>query len=847
MKTRLLIFLGALFIAVQMVAQDFDFTALDSSYVTCTTGSYYSPYLKQGVEPGRHTIITEQGFDSMVPNLPMIPPGATRSMRLGNHEVGAEGEAIIYDVLVTEDKAILVLNYAAVMQNSDHIPTRQPRFMLDILDSEGFDLDYLCGSFDFIASRQLGWEGDDPMWKDWTTIGLDLSDYIGSRIRIRLTNRDCAEKGHYGYAYFTLDFMSRDIKSTQCGDVATNTYVAPAGFNYKWTTAQDTTKVLSTTQTFEVPMDFTEYICTMSQIGKDYCRFSLRFIAEARYPVSKFQSKISRGYVDTLYLKNTSFVSRDGINPKAIHEPVDSAVWDLGDGRVLPVTDSVLSVVYARDGRYTVTLRSYLRGGICFDEQSQTFEIVGREKHIHLNKSICSGDYYDFNGRYLTESGHYVDTIHKDQYLEVHNLNLTINDAYHFVEHAFICRGDKYNFRGHILTKPGVYADTLISSTGCDSIYKVILNIVPVYVLESEATICDVESYYFRGKKLRHEGVYYDTLFTGEGCDSIYKLKLNVLPTSHVDTIYTQMCLNDTVYFGRQVITQSGVYYDTVAVDSIHCGLRVLVLEAVHPTSIVEARVEDLCADDEIYLVTYNYRGPEPISYSLYYDEKAKSQGFVDVIDRPYNGFIYDSLPHLFETAFQYVRPDYYTVGIEIKNGICNDTIYRYTIPLLVRYPSWLLEQKWNDVVAILNEENNGGYRFSSYEWYRNGDLVQRTNRSYLYIPDGMQPGDVIEAHLIREGEDYAIPTGAISIVNNAEKQESDKPVLITFDEQKRVRIQSERSGYYHIYTLSGQLIDSDICHEGETILPDHAVSRGIYFVRVELSDGSIHTQSVIL
>lgn len=847
MKTRLLIFLGALFIAVQMVAQDFDFTALDSSYVTCTTGSYYSPYLKQGVEPGRHTVITEQGFDSMVPSLRMIPPGATRSVRLGNPGVGAEGEAIIYDVLVTEDKAILVLNYAAVMQNSDHIPTRQPRFMLDILDSEGFDLDYLCGSFDFIASRQLGWEGDDPMWKDWTTIGLDLSDYIGSRIRIRLTNRDCAEKGHYGYAYFTLDFMSRDIRSTQCGDVATNTYVAPAGFNYKWTTAHDTTKVLSTTQTFEVPMDFTEYICTMSQIGKDYCRFSLRFIAETRYPVSKFQSKISRGYVDTLYLKSTSFVSRDGINPKAIHEPVDCAVWDLGDGRVVPVTDSVLSVVYARDGHYTVTLRSYLRGGICFDEQSQTFEIVGREKHIHLNKSICSGDYYDFNGRYLTESGYYVDTIHKDQYLEVYNLNLTINDAYHFVEHAFICRGDKYNFRGHILTKPGVYADTLISSTGCDSIYKVILNIVPVYVLESEATICDVESYYFRGKKLRHEGIYYDTLFTGEGCDSIYKLKLNVLPTYRVDTIYTQMCLNDTVHFGGQVLTQSGVYYDTVAVDSIHCGLRVLVLEAVHPTSIVKASVEDLRADDEIYLVTYNYRGPEPISYSLYYDEKAKSQGFVDVIDRPYNGFIYDSLPHLFETAFQYVRPDYYTVDIEIKNGICNDTIYRYTIPLLVRYPSWLLEQKWNDVVAILNEENNGGYRFSSYEWYRNGDLVQRTNRSYLYLPDGMQPGDVIEAHLIREGEDYAIPTGAISIVNNAEKQESDKLVLITFDEQKRVRIQSERSGYYHIYTLSGQLIDSDICHEGETILPDHAVSRGIYFVRVELSDGSIHTQSVIL
>ena len=37
----------------------------------------------------------------------------------------------------------------------------------------------------------------------------------------------------------------------------------------------------------------------------------------ARLSVAKFQSKVSRGYVDTLYLKNVSFVSRDGINPKA--------------------------------------------------------------------------------------------------------------------------------------------------------------------------------------------------------------------------------------------------------------------------------------------------------------------------------------------------------------------------------------------------------------------------------------------------------------------------------------------------------------------------------------------------
>ena len=847
MRSRLFILFSIMLATISMMAQGFDFAALDSSYVTCTTGGYYHPYSSKGVVPGRHTVITEQGFDSIIPSLQLMPSGATRSVRLGNSAVGAEGEAIIYDILVTEERSILLLSYAAVMQNPDHVATRQPRFSLDILDSKGKNLDYLCGAFDFVASDKLGWQGSDPMWKDWTTVGLDLSNYVGSRIQVRLTNRDCAEKGHYGYAYFTLDFMSCNIQSTQCGAAGTNTYVAPAGFNYKWARANNPLKVLSTDQTFEAPMDFTEYICTLSQIGKEYCFFTIHFVAEPLYPVARFEHTISRGCADTLFLRNTSFISNDGINPKKHYEACDSAVWDLGDGREIPATDAELAVVYARSGRYTITLRAYMQGGKCVDAVSQTIDVVGRERHIHRHKTICMGDYFDFNGRYLTESGRYTDTIRNGKCLEVHTLDLAVNNTYKFREHAFICKGDQYNFRGTLLTKSGIYRDTLISTQGCDSIYELILNLVPAYIIASEATICDVESYNFRGKKLRHAGIYYDTLSTGNGCDSIYRLKLNVLPTHRADTTYMQICINDTIHFGSHVITQSGIYHDTIAIDSVHCGIRTLVLEVVHPTSIVEATAESVCADDGIYMVNYTYLGPEPVSYSLYYDTKAKSQGFVDVIDRPYDGHIYDYLPHSVEAPYQYVRPDHYTVVIEIKNDICNDTLYRYTMPLLIRYPSWIFEQKWNDVVTLFNERKNGGYRFSAYEWHRNGQLVEDANRSYLYLPDQMQPGDIIEAYLTREGEDYAIPTCPLSIVDNIDKQETEVPVLISFDNQNRVQFNSKRSGRYHIYTMSGQLLESDYYYEGETTLNFGSVPRGLYFMRFELSDGTIYTQSVIL
>lgn len=845
MKRQIYILIISLLVSVQLVAQVFDFTALDSSYVTCTTGGYYSPYFYQGVVPGRHTVITEQGYDSIIPDLPLIPPGATRSVRLGNSDVGAEAEAIVYDIKVTESNAVLIFQYAAVMQNPDHLATRQPRLSLDIINSWGLTLDYNCGYFDFVASSNLGWHGDDPLWKEWTTIGLDLSDYIGERIRIRLTNRDCAEKGHYGYAYFTLNFMSREITSTRCGDAPTNVYVAPIGFEYRWTTAADTSTVLSTSRTLEVPMDHTEYICRMNQIGKPHCNFELNFVAEPRYPVAAFESTITRGCADTLFLRNTSFISNDGRNPKPVFEPVDSAVWDFGDGRIVPATDSVLPVVYARDGNYTVTLRAYLRSGKCYDVAQQTYNIVGLEKHINLSKSICNGDYYDFNGRYLTEPGLYTDTIRQSECTEVYNLRLATNDAYHFTEHVFICKGEKYNFRGRMLSRPGVYTDSLISSKGCDSIYEVILNLAPIYNFETEATICDVETYNFRGKTLRHEGVYFDTLLASRGCDSIYKLTLHVLPTLRVDTTYAEICIGDTIHFGRQHCTQSGLYYDTIAVDSLHCGLRILSLNVVHPTVMVTAQVYEVCADDQLYQVIYDYEGPEPISYSIYYDQKAKSQGFVDVIDRPYDGTIYDYLPRGSDIGM-YVRPDQYQVQIELKNEICNEYNIRYSMPLLVRYPSWVLEQKWNDVVALLNERNNGGYRFSSYEWRRNGSIVKNANRSYLYLPNEMQLGDVIEAYLTREGDDYAIPTCAIHIVDRTNQQQSEHPELITFDVNNPLRIKSQYSGRYYIYSLTGQFIGSGTYTEGETTLHHRIVARGIYFIRFDSDDGTIHTQQFI-
>ena len=126
-----------LFIPIDLYAQSsncIDLSNLNASYIHCTYGNFYNPYVNNGVINGRHTVITQQGIDPETNGgLQMIPQGEAYSIRLGNSNVGAEAESISCDILVdTNNFDLLILKYAAVMEDPGHIPSHQPRFKFDI-------------------------------------------------------------------------------------------------------------------------------------------------------------------------------------------------------------------------------------------------------------------------------------------------------------------------------------------------------------------------------------------------------------------------------------------------------------------------------------------------------------------------------------------------------------------------------------------------------------------------------------------------------------------------------------------------------------------------------------------
>ena len=406
-----------------------DPTNLTANYTTCFYGSFGNPYQNTGIVNfgsesilSRHTVhydTTERDLRTGG-ELRTIPEGAQSSVRLGNWGSTSEAEAVTYSLFVDSTQFdLLILKYAAVLQDRLHPSTSQPRFKIEILDENGALIDANCGAADFIANQNLGWhliEENYVLWKDWTTVGIDMSAYYGRTVQIRLTTYDCGDGQHYGYAYFTLNCLQKTMISERCGEVDFNRFSAPSGFAYNWYTNLNDS-VFSHEQSIEVPTNNAiTYYCRCAFIDKEDCFFTLSAFAGTRYPLAQMEYtqrvENCRIYVD---FHNTSTISADGTTPIGTGEGCEDAWWDLGNGDT--VTTYNAQGVYNSSGTYTVTLISSIAGGSCSDTATYSIDLsMSNVMPLILgDSSACNGDSVDLQIKnavnYLWSTGESSDSI----------------------------------------------------------------------------------------------------------------------------------------------------------------------------------------------------------------------------------------------------------------------------------------------------------------------------------------------------------------------------------------------------------------------------------------------------
>jgi len=216
--------------------------------------------------------------------------------------------------------------------------------------------------------------------------------------------------------------------------------------------------------------------------------------------------------------------------------------------------------VYSASGTYTA---SYVSTTGC--DSVYTLNLTVNPTYaFYENHSMCNGDSYTWHGTIYTAGGTYTAAYTTVNGCDsVYTLNVSVNPTYAFSENHSMCNGDSYTWHGTTYTASGTYTAAYTTVNGCDSVYTLNLTVNPTYAFSENHSMCNGDSYTWRGNTYTASGTYYDSLLTQSGCDSVFVLNLTVNPVYAFNENYS-MCDGDIYTWHGNTYSSGGVYYDSL-------------------------------------------------------------------------------------------------------------------------------------------------------------------------------------------------------------------------------------------------------------------------------------------
>ena len=518
-----------------------DFMDIEASHVVATTGKTSNPFVTKGVVNGRHTLINQQGTDPRTGgSLQLLPPSESQVIKLGNEQVGSEAEALTYHFIVDGNRPALLLKFAVVFEDPGHTQVAQPRFVVKITDSKGNMVD-ACAEYDVSAAANItGFQSYTPprgtpvRWRDWTTIGLDLSPYIGQEVQVQFITYDCSQSGHFGYAYFTAHCISNILQIDNCG-----------GADY----------------TVEAPDNFASYLWD----NGDRTRISIRSTSDMNASISCLVTSAT-GCQFTLYgyITNNTFPTEPSIRDTVC----EGESYHQHNFELPPQNETGEKFYY----------NTYLNPLTC-DDITVELQLTVLPRYNHIEATICQGYNYTLNGFTIMEPpiGVRYDTIwvgqNKD--CDLYNLlKLTVNPSLNLPNNIIgdtsPCTEDAvtYSFEGldlmttyqwelpdnAVLVSTGLNKQQITIYFTDDTPANIILKgengcgtgATPLTVIPRQAYNLFFNEHICQGNEYNDHDfnfgvqdkpgyfVSVKNLKTSKGCDSIVTLALNVLPVTEV-------------------------------------------------------------------------------------------------------------------------------------------------------------------------------------------------------------------------------------------------------------------------------------------------------------------------
>ncbi len=345
------------------------------------------------LNPGGAQQVTNGGNDGCG-GFPMVAPGGNFSVMLGNNGTGGIADRLEQTFNVTPSNANFTYRYAVVFEDPGHAIADQPGFQIEMLDSSGMQIP--CTFYNVSAGQNIpGFINsatcNNVVYKPWTNVSVDLTNYIGQNVTIRFTTYDCSLGGHYAYAY--IDGSCIDFTITQSAVLCQGSPIqltGPAGFaTYTWQLPDNSVQngqVITT----GMPGIYTLNMVTFTGCPGPAMTYTL---VDFPKPNAAFSPNQLSACSHSIYFTNTSSVSSGTI--VATH-------WNLGDGNT--DTTANASHTYPNTGTYNVQLICITTMG-CSDTALVPVSISPLPNASFTNNTACLNTATSFTNTSTVSSG----------------------------------------------------------------------------------------------------------------------------------------------------------------------------------------------------------------------------------------------------------------------------------------------------------------------------------------------------------------------------------------------------------------------------------------------------------
>lgn len=257
---------------------------------------------------------------------------------------------------------------------------------------------------------------------------------------------------------------------------------------------------------------------------------------------------------------------------------------------VLNELASTQNVAVCEGQAYEIGLSVYTEAGLYTDTLVSS---TGCDSVVHTNLTIvqpeiteqeveaCSELGYFVGGELQFNPGTYTDTISRP--FACDSISITTLSFYDYEEipvRTIACIGDSLLVMNEYIHQSGVYYDTVEVQNACDIVYIINFQLLPEYVREEAAAICEGDSLFAQGQYQYSSGSFRDTAFYNDVCDTIDIIHLTVNPVYSIEATM-EICLGDTIFVADTFVVQNSILVDHL-ISSVGCDSIVTTHVFVH-------------------------------------------------------------------------------------------------------------------------------------------------------------------------------------------------------------------------------------------------------------------------